>query len=419
MDMIKRNNRILEVGVILLVLYIFAGFVFIQTKWASSLGVYLSFIILTIVWSFAIMIQAKQNIIRIGIEQTIWLPYLVYTILGYSMEGKMEYVSYWLICTILVLVSSNSFLSKCFPLKLVYGLAILAGIGIGVQLFFPSFYYENIVNIFTNSSQIIMWGNNYGLAGFTYQLDTTALPILFAEGAFISFSLNNDKANNSKWKTLLIIVVCVIAVFYTGKRMLLLLSIIAPIIVVFLSQKRASKKMFLLIIVGLLSIAFYSYFINHIEEFCNIPYMKRLTMSLTKFNSSDDITTGRSELAKAAINAFHEHPFFGIGISNFREYTNSYTDTHNTYLQVLCEQGIIGFIIFCIPLFFTFIKSLKLLNNNESKYNAVPYVKFSLYVQIIYIIYAFTGNLNINLTGYMMYFFSISMMYSAMPREEV
>jgi O-antigen ligase len=53
-------------------------------------------------------------------------------------------------------------------------------------------------------------------------------------------------------------------------------------------------------------------------------------------------TVGRSELWKMAFEMFSKNPIIGTGFNSFRYSTG--WDTHNLYLKVLAEQGLIGFL---------------------------------------------------------------------------
>jgi O-antigen ligase len=74
----------------------------------------------------------------------------------------------------------------------------------------------------------------------------------------------------------------------------------------------------------------------------------------------------RSSLYLGAFLLFLQHPFIGIGLTNFSYLTSSVVDwdytpaaAHNTYLQVLAENGIVGFILFFAPIVYLFYKNLK------------------------------------------------------------
>jgi O-antigen ligase len=72
--------------------------------------------------------------------------------------------------------------------------------------------------------------------------------------------------------------------------------------------------------------------------------------------TSGDIRVRLTELAGRA---FREHPFVGIGFSNFQPYSNQDPEirrstfgvgypTHNTYLEVLAEGGLLAFVPFTL-----------------------------------------------------------------------
>ena len=86
----------------------------------------------------------------------------------------------------------------------------------------------------------------------------------------------------------------------------------------------------------------------------------------------EDISTGRFDLYEIAYKAFSQSPIFGIGAGLFKEVTHAYTDVHNAYLQVLCEQGIIGLILFIFPLLNILIDSIQQLR--IASIRVMPYI---------------------------------------------
>ena len=80
-----------------------------------------------------------------------------------------------------------------------------------------------------------------------------------------------------------------------------------------------------------------------------------------------------------AMNMFYDYPLFGVGPNMFRfecsknKYAegkyNCTTHPHNTHIQILSELGIVGYIIFLIPLMLIFLnfskKLLKLMSKNS------------------------------------------------------
>lgn len=78
---------------------------------------------------------------------------------------------------------------------------------------------------------------------------------------------------------------------------------------------------------------------------------------------SDQSSSGRLDEMKAAVYMFLDHPFFGIGISNYSVHFQDYSlehgltvrgsdrAAHSLYLEILAEQGVFGLAIFMSILF--------------------------------------------------------------------
>ena len=84
-------------------------------------------------------------------------------------------------------------------------------------------------------------------------------------------------------------------------------------------------------------------------------YARRAAVSETY--TAADAESSRYELWRAGKNAFLAHPLLGIGSNQFREYSHEYGEishdnrnknTHNTFLEVLVNNGLIGFVVFLL-----------------------------------------------------------------------
>lgn len=83
--------------------------------------------------------------------------------------------------------------------------------------------------------------------------------------------------------------------------------------------------------------------------------MNRMFDFFFKGDSSDQSTADRAYLAEKSLELFWQHPIGGWGIGSANSLLGSYS--HNNYAQLLMETGIIGFLLFYIPIF-GIIKSL-------------------------------------------------------------
>lgn len=75
--------------------------------------------------------------------------------------------------------------------------------------------------------------------------------------------------------------------------------------------------------------------------------------------AANEISGGRLALWEKAFALFKEKPVFGIGWEQFMNYNTYEHDVHNTYLQWLCEAGLVGFFLLMTPMMFMFFMTFK------------------------------------------------------------
>ena len=82
--------------------------------------------------------------------------------------------------------------------------------------------------------------------------------------------------------------------------------------------------------------------------------------------------SGRFDIWNNAITLFYQNQFFGIGWYNFLEYNkiifNRENYMHNTFLEVLVELGIFGFLIYILFFIILFLNIIKLQYKKSNKY---------------------------------------------------
>jgi len=70
----------------------------------------------------------------------------------------------------------------------------------------------------------------------------------------------------------------------------------------------------------------------------------------------------RSILWGDGVAMFKANPFFGVGFYNFTEYSNEHKVAHNTYVHVLAETGIIGYVPFFLMIYFSVLHLRRAMN---------------------------------------------------------
>jgi O-antigen ligase len=81
-----------------------------------------------------------------------------------------------------------------------------------------------------------------------------------------------------------------------------------------------------------------------------VPQSSFDRLSTTGASISAGDLNGRGYIWKEGIEVFSEHPLSGVGSRGFRHAIESGRAPHNTYLSVLVDLGIVGFVLFAIIL---------------------------------------------------------------------
>lgn len=196
---------------------------------------------------------------------------------------------------------------------------------------------------------------------------------------------------------LFLVVAFAVALLLTGKRANILFSTCAFFAMYFIGYVRGNiknkiKQILVIFLLGVVICAFISQ-ISIFQE------------SIARFfvtGDLDQVSTGRvSGLWIPALRAFSENPFLGIGWNQFRYqfpqmqgiyYINN--DCHNIYIQLLCENGIIGFCIFAFVMLYTFFLICKIVSKEKNKKysSCLPQLMFALGYQVFFLLYGLTGN---------------------------
>ncbi|MBR0485383.1 MAG: O-antigen ligase family protein [Oscillospiraceae bacterium] len=197
----------------------------------------------------------------------------------------------------------------------------------------------------------------------------------------------------------------VIALFLTSKRGPLLFCGVAIVMIYFLSgKKNVVKKIVIFCLIGIVTVGIFLVLAKYIPE---------LSYTIERFSDSgeDGSSQERKEMWKLAIKMFKEHPIFGNKTYSYRlqyaktfgsrfmthgnEAYQKYLNSHDVFLQVLAENGIVGLILFAFAyfqMFFSSIRTYFLVREVESDYKIVAAALFSVAIQIYFLFYCITGN---------------------------
>lgn len=212
---------------------------------------------------------------------------------------------------------------------------------------------------------------------------------------------------------LIIVGIAFLAFLLNGKRGTLVWCIVAIVLTWFVSTKKKSKFVTRLIIIACVSLVLLQFAVE------NIPSLNFIVERFSKLGS-DNSSTDRFAMWGLALLNFTRSPLLGIGFLNFREQysTNlaakfirdltdisSYRrlDAHNVYIQVLCEMGIVGFVLYIGAITFLLKYTIKALNyfSNTQEYQYKYAAMLSFCFQIFYLLYSLSGNCLYDMTFYL------------------
>ena len=359
------------------------------------------FLLVAALLTFLVMV-AKPIVInrsQFGIQR-FWLVSLLVIAISY-INGIHSWSNYadlivFFCCILLMLCCpyNTGLLEKC--IKVIEIIGVIYAVTVWIQLFLPGIYKQIMIHTFGTEIFGHVDGLRIGgyLAGFTPNPGFVAGHISVSLFAYICFR----EQNSYKGKNLIQIVFLLLSLMLTGKRGHLLFVILCCVLV-YLSASNNKKR-------GRLWKVFFFFtfviilFMVFKDLLGNIPIVSRLVDTISQLLLGEDITNGRSKMYVWAIENFKNHPIFGIGWGQAKAMSQGSVlitksmDIHNVYLQLLCETGLLGFLIVVPTMLFCFIKTrkcyLSLSNNNASIWTKL--LKFSMMYQFFFLLYCFSGN---------------------------
>ncbi len=119
----------------------------------------------------------------------------------------------------------------------------------------------------------------------------------------------------------------------------------------------------------------------------------KTTVGFSVTTSQVRSTESRINIAHTAFELFKKHPVIGVGMGNFSKYTNPelalkedafYTGkATNTYLQLLAEQGVIGFVLWVLLVGLLLFVVIQLIMSRSK--NSIPLlIVFSVFVAVLF-----------------------------------
>ncbi len=346
-------------------------------------------IIMTAISFVAIFISLKKRVVLEKID-LMWFIVFAFYVFRHSSGYPTQYVAVFIAAFLVSYMLRTKIESVDFMLKLIVIFSILSVLATWLELLLPDIYFSLILPIFPEATQssILIQFNQGRMVGLAYHYSPNAFYVLNGSLVLIADLYVKRK---DKYKIIKYILVCIqlMTLFAIGKRGHLLFFVFALFVTNLIIQpglvrklKRSAKFIAGVIILFALILRF-------------VPQAQYIIERIVLQNSKNDITTGRLGLYQLALRLFSKSPVFGIGIGEFRVATGmKNSGVHNDYLQILCETGIIGFIVFMIANIGVFIMTYRTFKQIWSENNNMIFKKIVIYsfmFQVFFLTYSFTG----------------------------
>ena len=302
-------------------------------------------------------------------------------------------------CLMAVVITYSYFHSYCpevtFPYWLRFIFVVLFScICFDVDYVLKLCEYLQKIGVFIAVIYILTWPVMGRDAGIYMDYQYTAQVVSFST-AFTVTKLFSKDCN--VFRELVNLMILILTILITGKRMLFVIPLILVIIIAIMSKDNQKyKKFFILLVIAIIGIGTISLImpsaLNAIDRLLD--------------SSGDTSLNSRVYFWEYAMMLWSRNKIFGIGFACFPRhiatagvdlakyhYINAWA-AHNIYYQMLAEIGIVGTVVFCsvfvLGIVYTIYIYKKIKSFNNTQYSRVVLV--SLYCQLWFIIYGFTGN---------------------------
>jgi len=203
--------------------------------------------------------------------------------------------------------------------------------------------------------------------------------------AFVFGNLTCYNKSKHKIINLIIYLVIIVSVFLIQSRGLFLVFLVYIILSLLMRRKKnkINLKTTLFILLGLI-IA-----ISLLPDFIINSVMERFSGLLSVLDRSasiEDLSASRFALINRGVDLFIMSPFFGVGAGGFIYYNGIHQISHNDYILVASEQGLLGvfiFVLILISYLFTAYKIYRIESNSINK--GVLYSMFGIMVYFLFI----------------------------------
>lgn len=198
----------------------------------------------------------------------------------------------------------------------------------------------------------------------------------------VLFLFNAPRTPERMLRAALMLVLTFAALLLTTKRAHALFSALAILVVYyFLSPHKAGTRLFK---------ALGSLLLGALLFLTAAMLLPALRDGFLRFFEQEDVSTGRFRAWEYAWRLFLAQPLTGIGWYGFSGYYPLLVEVHNVYLQILCELGVVGFVLVVPAMFACAVQTLRAFFSLDDERDRAL-AAASAVVQVFVLMYSLTG----------------------------
>jgi len=346
MNFLVKKNNIERV----LIMMICIGLYIISDSKENSVY-YNAFRIFMALILMGLIFSGKQILLR---EVVIWkFIFLIFALLSFLWSKQAEKVDTFK-TVFFNFIIFTLFIFYCNSIKRFENLII----GWAIAGFFLMGYCMKSINIMELSTRTNIEGMNLNMIGVKLSFSCLSLLYLYL--------------NQHKMYYFLEAMILAVFSLFTGSKGVILRFIVICFMYAVYCQKGIKKILYVGLAIGIILIGYYfilnnTYFYNIIGKRTQ-EFVQGIMPGSNSFNQSDSIRIG---LIKEGWDLFKKNWLRGIGLANFQLINSYKLYAHNNYIELLCNLGIIGTVIYYFP----YIKNLILMLNEKK---TTPLILFGI-----------------------------------------
>lgn len=305
---------------------------------ASFSWVILPCVLIILGWLF----RAINNVIPLRMEHLciflLWLVFLVSTAFSDIVELQRDIVTFLIFCFVLLCATSLPCSQK--QLRRIVNIYIVVALIVEINIIYNWISHNYYVAWFKRAS--------FSFLG-VYRDPNYVTAFVLPAVALVFIKLVNEKSVSRKILNGIILAISVLSIMASGSRSPMIGFVLFVVIYFLTASDMSFMKKLIILFSGFVAVFIAVYLVQKYYP----------AQSLNRLLSTED---ARQELWRAALDVFEKHPIIGGGMSAASITSSMYAGnySHNVYIDILCNSGIIGSVIFIVYFCTSSLKSTKI-----------------------------------------------------------